>query len=220
MSSPTSLAMLKHVHHGAYRCRDAEQTRWFYEDVLGLPLTLAMEFDEEPGTGRKVDYMHLFFQMGDDNFIAFFDAPDSADEMQFRPRHAFDLHLAFEVDTMEQLKEWRRRINKAGRPCFGPVDHDFIHSIYFVDPNGIPLEITVRDPSYDKVVEADAAKAHDALKAWTEKTRAQKEVLFGAALDMRGIDTSKTDFSKVKAAMEQQQQKQQEQQQQEEHKDA
>lgn len=202
MSSLTPCATLKHVHHGAYRCRDAEQTRWFYEDVLGMPLTLAMVFDEEPGTGRKVDYMHLFFQMGDGNFVAFFDAPDSADEMMFRPRHAFDLHLAFEVDTMEELKDRRRRINKAGRPCFGPVDHEFIHSIYFVDPNGIPLEITVRDPSYDQVVEADAAQAHDALKAWTEKTRAQKEALFGAALDMRGIDMSKTDFSKVKAAVE------------------
>ena len=60
----------------------------------------------------------------------------------------------------------------------------------------------MRDPSYDQVGEEGAAQAHDALKAWTEKTRAQKEALFGAALDMRGIDMSKTDFSKVKAAVE------------------
>ena len=26
------------INHVAYRCRDAEQTRWFYEDVLGLAL--------------------------------------------------------------------------------------------------------------------------------------------------------------------------------------
>ncbi len=78
MSSLPPCAMLKHVHHSAYRCRDAEQTRWFYEDVLGLPLTLAMVFDEEPGTARKIDYMHLFFTMGDDHSIAFFDAPEVA----------------------------------------------------------------------------------------------------------------------------------------------
>jgi len=199
MSSLPECAMLKHVHHSAYRRRDAEQTRWFYEDVLGLPLTLAMVFDEEPGTGRKIDYMHLFFKMGDDNFIAFFDAPEGADEKLFRPRSAFDLHLAFEVDTREELKAWRRRINQAGRPCFGPIDHEFIHSIYFFDPNGIPLEITIKDPDYEAVVAKDAANAHRVLKEWTEKTRALKERNFGAAaLDLRGIDMSKTDFSKIK----------------------
>ena len=44
--SPT-LKRLGNVHHAAYRCRDAEQTRWFYEDVLGLPLAAAMGFDPQ-----------------------------------------------------------------------------------------------------------------------------------------------------------------------------
>ena len=30
--------MIKGLHHNAYRCRDSEQTRRFYEDFLGLPL--------------------------------------------------------------------------------------------------------------------------------------------------------------------------------------
>lgn len=66
---------LQHIHHVAYRCRDAEQTRWFWEDVMGFPLRMAMVFDDEPGSGRKIDYMHLFFEMGDNNFVAFFDSP-------------------------------------------------------------------------------------------------------------------------------------------------
>lgn len=193
------LKPLKHIHHMAFRCRDAEQTRWFYEDVLGLPLTLAMVFDEEPGSGRKVDYMHLFFQMGDGNFIAFFDAPDDVDESLFRPRHGFDLHLAFEVDTLEELKAWRRRINQAGRPCFGPIDHELIHSIYMYDPNGIQMEITIRDSNYDDFVAKDAAAAHQVLAQWTEKTRARKLEKLGAeALEQRGIDLSKTDMSGLK----------------------
>lgn len=194
-----ALKPLKHIHHMAFRCRDAAQTRWFYEEVLGLPLTMAMVFDEEPGSGRKVDYMHLFFQMGDGNFIAFFDAPDDADEMMFRPKHGFDVHLAFEVDTEEELKAWRRRINKAGRPCFGPINHEFIHSIYMYDPNGIQVEITIKDKRYDAIVEADKAQVDDVMKAWTAKTRERKQAKFGEALDMRGLDTSKADFSKVKA---------------------
>lgn len=196
-----ALTPLKHIHHLAFRCRDAEQTRWFYEQVLGLPLTLAMVFDEEPGTGRKVDYMHLFFQMADGNFIAFFDSPDDADEMMFRPKHAFDLHLAFEVDTLAELKAWRRRINQAGRPCFGPIDHELIHSIYMYDPNGIQVEITIKDADYDAIVAKDKAGVDEVMAAWNAKTRARKEQKFGAALDMRGLDTSKADFSRVSAAL-------------------
>ena len=28
--------MIKGLHHNAYRCRDSEETRRFYEDFLGL----------------------------------------------------------------------------------------------------------------------------------------------------------------------------------------
>lgn len=198
-SKDTPLTRLHHIHHAAYRCRDAEQTRWFYEDVLGFPLVAAMVFDEEPGASKKRDYMHLFFQMGDENFIAFFDVPDDVEERMFIARHGFDQHLAFEVDTMDELKAWRRKINKAGRPCFGPIDHGFIHSIYMYDPNGVQVEITTRDGRYDEILAEDAANAHRVLKEWTEKTRAVKEERLGAdALDMRGIDMSKVDMSKVK----------------------
>lgn len=195
----TPLKRLHHIHHAAYRCRDAEQTRWFYEDVLGFPLMAAMVFDEEPGANKKRDYMHLFFQMGDENFIAFFDVPDDVEEKMFIARHGFDQHLAFEVDTMEELKAWRRKINKAGRPCFGPIDHGFIHSIYMYDPNGVQVEITVRDARYDQILESDAASAHQVLKQWTEKTRAVKEERLGAdAINMRGIDMGKIDMSNMK----------------------
>ena len=30
--------MIRKLHHNAYRCRDSEETRHFYEDFLGLPL--------------------------------------------------------------------------------------------------------------------------------------------------------------------------------------
>ena len=34
------------LHHTAYRCADAEQTRAFYEDFLGLPLVDAFEINQ------------------------------------------------------------------------------------------------------------------------------------------------------------------------------
>ncbi|MDA9661351.1 VOC family protein, partial [Gammaproteobacteria bacterium] len=59
---------IKNVHHVAFRCRDAEQTRWFYEDVLGLKLAAAMSFDHLSGTEKKIEYMHIFFEMLDGNY--------------------------------------------------------------------------------------------------------------------------------------------------------
>ena len=44
-TAPAPSAVLR-LHHFAYRCRDAEETRQFYEDVLGLPLVhVVKEFD-------------------------------------------------------------------------------------------------------------------------------------------------------------------------------
>lgn len=191
---------LHHIHHVAYRCRDAEQTRWFWEDVMGFPLRMAMVFDDEPGSGRKIDYMHLFFEMGDNNFVAFFDSPDDdINESTFIARHGFDLHIAFECDTLEELKAWRRHINKMGRPCFGPIDHGFIHSIYMYDPNGIQVEITLKDAKYAEICARETEGARAIMAEWTAKTRERKLQKFGAdALDMRGIDMGKVDMSKVK----------------------
>ena len=55
------------LHHWAYRCRDAEETRRFYEDLLGLPLTHFIRQDEYVGTsGERVEkFAHIFFEMAD-----------------------------------------------------------------------------------------------------------------------------------------------------------
>ena len=82
-NTESSLKILGNVHHAAYRCRDAEQTRWFYEEVLGLPLAAAMVFDHISGMEEERNYMHLFFQLGDGNFISFFDDPDTPADYNF-----------------------------------------------------------------------------------------------------------------------------------------
>jgi catechol 2,3-dioxygenase-like lactoylglutathione lyase family enzyme len=59
--------MIKGLHHNAYRCRDSEETRKFYEDFLGLPLAHALLIAETK-TGREAKVLHL----------AFFEAPADA----------------------------------------------------------------------------------------------------------------------------------------------
>jgi catechol 2,3-dioxygenase-like lactoylglutathione lyase family enzyme len=167
-------AGLKGVHHSAFRCRDAEETRVFYEDILGLPLKAALVFEEEPGTGRACPYMHLFFQLGDGNFVAFFDVPDGADAQMFRKKWGMDLHFAIEAESHDDMMAYKERLETAGIACFGPIDHHFVHSIYFYDPNGINVEITYRDVRHDDILDKEAAEARQIIAAWSARTAGQK----------------------------------------------
>ena len=100
--------MIKGLHHNAYRCRDSEETRRFYEDFLGLPLADAFEIAESM-TGRRTSVLHSFYRLGDGSFLAFFEVPDSP--FDFKAQHDFDLHIALEVDP-ETLVE--RPVKESG----------------------------------------------------------------------------------------------------------
>ncbi len=165
-------ALLRGIHHSAYRCRDAEETRAFYEDVLGLPLAAALEEEREPGSGRKNPFVHIFFKLGDGNYIAFFDAPASAAPNSFDLVHGFDRHVAFEAADEAALKAWQDKLNATGVPCFGPIDHGFVKSVYFSDPNGLPLEITTRVPTHDAIMAEEASHARAIIAGWTVKKQA------------------------------------------------
>lgn len=174
------------VHHGAFRCRDAEQTIWFYRDVLGLTDYTGIVIDEVPGTGEDDPYMHLFFQMKNGEFLAFFDAPGSADADWFARKESFDMHWAFEVDSEDDMLAMRDRIASFGVSAVGPVDHGFVKSIYMYEPNGIQVEVTYRAKNHDAILAEEARTFDDTLARWTKRTRAMKEAKFGAeALDRR-----------------------------------
>lgn len=180
------LKALNNIHHAAYRCRDAEQTRWFYEEIMGLKLAAAFEEDIDFGEGFRRHFLHIFFEMADGNYIAFFDEPGVSKAEDFKRKDSFDLHLAFEAADMEDLLAWQQHINDSGKTCLGPVDHGFVSSVYMYDPNGIQVEITCRAENSVDIMKEEAAAARAELKAWTEKTRQQKEQLFGAdVLDKR-----------------------------------
>ena len=82
--------------------------------------------------------------MGDGSFLAFFEAPDSP--FDFKPQHDYDLHIALEVDEAT-LREMFDKGKAQGIETRGIIDHGFIHSIYFRDPNGYVIELTAKMPS-------------------------------------------------------------------------
>ena len=162
------------LHHFAWRCRDAEETRAFYEDLLELPLAHIIRADNVPSTGEHCPYVHIFFQMRDGSYIAFFDLGDDETSDPSPNTPAWVNHIAFEVDTVADLDEWKSKLEAGGVEVLGVTDHGFVNSIYFFDPNGVRLELTTRTASADYLGKAQT-KARAALDAWTqEKAEARK----------------------------------------------
>ena len=150
------------LHHSAYRCRDSEETRRFYQDFLGLPLAKTLEITTTK-TGRATRTLHTFYRMGDGSFLAFFETPDRP--FEFKEQEDFDLHIALEV-APEQLEPLLDQGRRAGVETRGISDHEFIHSIYFRDPNGYVVELTARLPHHDEATDPRRNDARQRLQAW------------------------------------------------------
>jgi catechol 2,3-dioxygenase-like lactoylglutathione lyase family enzyme len=154
--------MIRGLHHNAYRCRNSEETRRFYEDFLGLRLASALPVDE-PGTGRKDFALHTFFEMGDGSYLAFFEVPERP--FDFKRQDTLDLHIALEV-TPAELEAWFERGRTEGREVRGIVDHGCVRSIYFRDPNGYVIELTAKVAGREDEMDPTKNGAHQILEQW------------------------------------------------------
>jgi catechol 2,3-dioxygenase-like lactoylglutathione lyase family enzyme len=125
------------INHLAFITPDLPKTIRFYRDLLGMQLFAGVGHD---------GYRHYFFRFGE-NQVAFFEyegasvmEPKFPGERTDKPV-GFD-HVSFTVDTVDELFGFKDRLEAAGIEVRGAIDHGFIWSIYFYDPNGIPLEIS------------------------------------------------------------------------------
>lgn len=167
----TEARPLKGMYHFAFPCRDAEETRHFYEDILGLPLVNSMVCERVPSTGEEQPYVHFFHELENGSYLAFFDlggedmpapSPNTPEWVQ---------HFAIETASIENVEAMRLRLAEHGVETTPLVDHEFVKSIYFFDPNGLRLEITTRteEPGF---LEESARTARGALDGWTARKRA------------------------------------------------
>ncbi|TAK83631.1 MAG: VOC family protein [Betaproteobacteria bacterium] len=156
--------MIKGLHHNAYRCRDSEQTRRFYEDFLGLPLAQSLRISESK-SGRETDTLHTFYRMDDGSCLAFFEAPDMP--FEFKPQHDYDLHIALEVSQAD-LRAMFEKGKRAGVETRGISDHGFIDSIYFRDPNGYVIELTAKRENHERAMDPAANQARRKLEEWQQ----------------------------------------------------
>lgn len=148
----------RRLHHAAWVTRDMEQTRRFYEDVIGLPLT-ATWAERHPETGRE--YCHTFFEFADGGALAFFQFADQ-DENPVELKSPG--HLAFECDAETQAAI-KARLEAAGYPI-RVTDHGYCLSLYVNDPNNLRLEFTVDHPELDRIMARQRQTAHAELARW------------------------------------------------------
>jgi catechol 2,3-dioxygenase-like lactoylglutathione lyase family enzyme len=155
--------MIRKLHHNAYRCRDSEETRAFYEDFLGLSLVGTVEIGQTK-TGRATQVLHTFYQLDDGSYLAFFEAPDMP--FDFKPQHDYDLHIALEVDA-SVLPDMLAKGKLRGIETRGVSNHGFIDSIYFRDPNGYVIELCAKRADHNGLMDPATNGARDALQRWT-----------------------------------------------------
>jgi catechol 2,3-dioxygenase-like lactoylglutathione lyase family enzyme len=145
------------VHHLAITTADMKGQLSFFCDVLGAELKALYWMHGVPGA------QHGFVRLNDSSYVAFVSMPAIATiEPEIGVTHAGSgagvsapgtmQHVAFNVDSLEDLLALRDRIRDRGINVFGPLDHGMCHSIYFAGPENLSLEIaTSAVPIDDRV---------------------------------------------------------------------
>ena len=120
------------VHHMALICSDVERTIRFYQELCGFPLVELMENRDYKGS------THLFFDIGNNNLLAFFDFPGLGLKPGVEALGGVQ-HIAIST-TPENLERVKASLAAQGVPYLGP-DRGVTTSIYFKDPDGIQIEL-------------------------------------------------------------------------------
>ena len=167
-------ATVLQLHHYAYRARDAEETRHFYEDILGLPLYHLIHSDHVPSTGEYCPYTHFFFRLNDGSFIAFFDLGDDTAALPSANTPAWVNHIAFRVESIQALEDSKKRLQAHGIEVLGITDHRIFKSIYFFDPNGIRLEFSAQVATPEQM-HSESLDVRAQLDAWTVQKRERNQ---------------------------------------------
>jgi catechol 2,3-dioxygenase-like lactoylglutathione lyase family enzyme len=160
----TNQPVLKGVHHSARPTWKLRETVEFYRDKLGLPLVHAISA-RGWGPSNHPDFLHFFFDSGNHSTIAFFYYIDTEQPDYTVPvaDYRFEAtHTAWRVDTYGELIAWRARLEEQGIPLIFQIRHELIESIYFNDPNGYYLEITIQEREMNALDAEDAVRTLEA----------------------------------------------------------
>lgn len=133
------------VNHLAISTTDMKAQLEFWCDVLGCPLKALYWMHGVDGC------YHGFVELAPDSYVAFVQHPENSKEIEYGVSHAGSpggavtggamQHVAFHVDSLEEVYAMRDRVRSRGIQVMGPIDHGMIQSMYFAGPEGLSLEV-------------------------------------------------------------------------------
>jgi len=143
------------LNHAVLYVRDAQRSAAFYEDVLGftrIPMGEGMTgaaFMRAPGSTNDHD-------------LGLFSIGDGAGPSEAGRAAVGLYHLAWEVDTLEELERTAQRLSQAGA-LVGASDHGTTKSLYAKDPDGLEFEVVWLIPA--DLLDDDARSARSRIGA-------------------------------------------------------
>jgi len=125
------MVRLKELGHILLRVLDLDRSKKFYSEVLGFKV-----LEEDPAHGGT--FMAL---EGQSHAIDLFQVKDADAALRQTPGVRGLGHIAFRVESEEDLKDAYASLQQHGVEITRTIDHVSQKSIYFNDPDGNTLEI-------------------------------------------------------------------------------
>lgn len=132
------------IHHLAFATRSSKDTYAFYHEKLGMPLVRTENHRHKDGYFR-----HYFFDMGREQYIAFFELQNIGEREDYRVDISTGLgmplwinHIAFDIGDEAHYAAMKQRLKEKKVTLLGETDHGWCKSLYMVDPNMIMVEFT------------------------------------------------------------------------------
>jgi catechol 2,3-dioxygenase len=123
------MSVPKEIGHLVLNVTDVERSTAFYRDVVGFQVSRY----RPNGTGAFLTCGLVHHN------LALFKAPEGA---QPRQKGQIGLnHFAFKVANYQALQEAHKRLIEASATIDHIVDHGMTRSVYFLDPDGIEMEL-------------------------------------------------------------------------------
>jgi glyoxalase family protein len=130
------------LHHVTNICTDMEETREFYEEVLGWHTVKRTENYDDRGT------LHYYFSSTPEGRpgtnVTYFEYPDASGH----PGPGASHHFAFGVEDETTLEEWREHLQSRGVRVSEIHDRTYFESVYFSDPDGLVFELATAGPGF------------------------------------------------------------------------
>ena len=128
----------RQLGHIVLRVRNLERSEDFYSRILGLEVK-----------GRAGDSMVFFRSNKDiDHDLAIATIGDDAPGPE--PTRVGLYHLAYELDSLDELKDAYRVLNQEGVKIAGFGDHGDTKGLYLLDPDGIEIELYAIAPEHEQ----------------------------------------------------------------------